>query len=705
MAYSPTTNGRKVLQNYRTKLTPDSEFESQLGSLLAEGEIFVKMGAGSTEKAKKVDSSLWILASDGVTPVKFVSEERVKELVQTGASDAVDNIISGVGLDTGSNAGKYIAKSGTNFLNNATTVEGEISALDTALGSFSGAMEQNIADMSASTVADDNKVITDVTQSNGQITATASNITGVKLTGYTEGSDAKVADTDTLGQALGKLQGQINAMDLSEVGGSDGDVLTAVSEADGKVSATASALKDVKLTGYVKDTGATGDIAATDDLEDALSKIENGIAAAKASTTLSAGDNSMDVTTAATGTTVALNVKSGEKVIAVGQDGVYTDIKITALTSDEITALSDENVKEAYKLQDTTGGTLGDIIKIYKDSSLNSVTLSGDSTTGSQWMIYNYTLADGSTANTAVDVSRFLVEAEFKSGVTADANGVVHGVVDASSESFLTVGENGFKLAGVQSAIDTAVQNASGSIIESLDAEVTGASSDGRVTVVIAETDGKLSGATVTLSDLASASALTEEIARAKSAETALDGVVGSTKGASDETRTYTHSNSNYLTAATPTVKTDVEALDTVLGKAAESTQGAGDAVEFSSSNTVASNIQSLKARIAAAEAKSVSAAGDNTYITATTATTANGVEVQVSAITVNIADATSASTGLVDAWDVKEYAVYNYVDTTSNNANLINLSTTTDSNGRKVIDFKNMIVDCGEFTATQSGS
>lgn len=695
MAYTPTTNGRKVLQNYRTRLTPDSAFTSQLGNLLAEGEIFVKMGMGTGDEKKK-DTSLWVLAGDGSTPVKFLSEEAVRDLVTTGASQGVGNIITSVGLGT---SGTYVDKEGTNYLDDATSVESEIAALDTALGSFSGAMEQNIADMSASTVADDNKVITDVTQTNGQITATASNITGVKLTGYTEGSDAKVADTDTLGQALGKLQGQINAMDLATVGGADGNVIVAVGEQDGKVSATSASLKDVKLTGYVKDTGATGDIAATDDLEDALSKLENGIAASQAATTLSASDESITVATAATGTTVALNVKSGEKVIAVGNDGVYTDIKISALTAEEITALNNANVKEAYKLLDTTGGTLGDIIKIYKDSSLNSVTLSGDSATGGQWMIYNYTYADGSTGNTAVDVSRFLVEAEFQSGVTADANGVVHGVVAAGSESFLTVDGDGFKLSGVQDAIDAAVSAATASTIEDLDAEVTGTSSDGRVQVVIAEADGVLSGVTVTLDDIASASALTEEIARAKSAETALDGVVGATKGASDETRSYSHSSSNYLTAATPTVKSDVEALDTVIGKAEETTQGAGDGVEFSSQNTVASNIQDLKARIAAAEAKTVSAVGDNTYISATTATTANGVEIEISAITSNIADATSAATGLVDAWDAKQYAVYDVQDTTTGGPNTVNVSTTTDASGRKVIDFTSMVVDCGEFT------
>ena len=309
MAYNPTTNGRKVLQNYRTKLTPDSAFTGQLGNLLAEGEIFVKMGTGTGDEAKKKDTSLWVLAADGSTPVKFLSEEAIRDLVTTGASEGVANIITSVGLGS---AGSYVDKEGTNYLDDANSVESEISALDTALGSFSGAMEQKIADMSASTVADDNKVITDVTQANGQITATASNITGVKLAGYADGSDAKIAATDTLGEALGKLQGQINAMDLATVGGADGNVIVAVGEQDGKVSATSSSLKDVKLTGYAKDTDATGDIAATDDLEGALSKLENGIAAAKAATTLNNTDHSINVTTAGTGTTVALNVKSGE---------------------------------------------------------------------------------------------------------------------------------------------------------------------------------------------------------------------------------------------------------------------------------------------------------------------------------------------------------------------------------------------------------
>ena len=688
MAYTPTSTGRKVLQNYRTKLSPDSAFESNLGNLIAEGEIFVKMGSGDTTDAAKSETSLWVLAADGVTPVKFISEKRIYEMISTGASEGVDNIIEAAGLDENSGELPSTWGTGSTYYDDNDTIIGAIENIDSALNSLSGVVDG----MDYELAADDNKVVTSLAQVDGKISGTSANITGIKLTGYTEGSDAKIADTDTLGQALGKLQGQINAMDLATVGGSDGNVIVAVGEQDGKVSATSASLKDVKLTGYVKDTAATGDIAATDDLEDALNKLENGIAASQAATTLSAADESITVTTAATGTTVALNVKSGEKVIAVGNDGVYTDIQLSAITP------SSNNVKEEYALIGTDGSQLGTSVKIYKDSSLNSVTLSGDSATGGQWMIYNYTLADGTTADTAVDVSRFLVEAEFQSGVTADANGVVHGVVAAGSESFLTVDGDGFKLSGVQSAIDTAVANASGATLETLDAEVTGASSDGRVTVVIAETDGKLSGATVTLSDLASASALTEEIARAKSAETALDGVLGATKGSNDETRTYSHTNANYVSGTS--VKSDIEILDSVIGSEAETTSGAGDGVTFDSTNTVAKSIKDLKAQIAAAQsALTISAVDDDKYIATNVSTSSTGTVIGVSAITSNIADATSAATGLVDAYDAKQYAVYGVQDTTSG-AHTANVTTTSDSNGRKVIDFTSMVVDCGEFTS-----
>lgn len=71
---------------------------------------------------------------------------------------------------------------------------------------------------------------------------------------------------------------EIAKLDVDTVGGTDGDVLTRISETDGKISAVKSSLTDVKLTGYAADPTKTGAIAATDTLEQALNKIENTIA-------------------------------------------------------------------------------------------------------------------------------------------------------------------------------------------------------------------------------------------------------------------------------------------------------------------------------------------------------------------------------------------------------------------------------------------
>ena len=340
----------------------------------------------------------------------------------------------------------------------------------------------------ASSVSGDSKVVIDVTQDKGAITATAANLTGVKLDGYQEGTDADIAATDTLGEALGKLQAQINAMDLTVVSG-DGEVITAVSEADGKVSAEKAAIKDVKLTGYVKDDSKTGAIAATDDVEDALSKIENNIAAAQSATTLSAADKSINVVTAATGTTVALNIRSGERVLKLDSDatngGIYTDINVV-----KITESLPATVKERYELRDSDNVKIGESIDIAKDSHIVSITYITDTgDTHYQNLEYVYIDASGETKTEYVDISSLVLEAEFASGVTV-TNHVAHGVVDPASESFLTVGADGFKLSGVQNAINDA--------IDALDVAVINPG-EGKYIYAIEENDGKIaaSGANV----------------------------------------------------------------------------------------------------------------------------------------------------------------------------------------------------------------
>ena len=84
---------------------------------------------------------------------------------------------------------------------------------------------------------------------------------------------------------------------------------------------------------------------------------------------------------------------------------------ISKLSNAEVTALGDSKVQEAYKLVDEDNTTVGDVIKIYKDSSLKSVALNG------QILNFTYILADGSESTVGVDVSNFLAESEFSNGL------------------------------------------------------------------------------------------------------------------------------------------------------------------------------------------------------------------------------------------------------------------------------------------------
>lgn len=56
------------------------------------------------------------------------------------------------------------------------------------------------------------------------------------------GSNSKLANTDSIHLAFAKIQAQINAMDLTKVGGAEGDYITSVSEEDGIIIATSAKL-------------------------------------------------------------------------------------------------------------------------------------------------------------------------------------------------------------------------------------------------------------------------------------------------------------------------------------------------------------------------------------------------------------------------------------------------------------------------------
>ena len=480
----------------------------------------------------------------------------------------MDATQAAVGLDAD---GNHIASS-SHFTSAATTVEAEIASLAAALEA-----------LNYTKTVGESEVFSTITESEGKVSAETKNLTAVKLAGYAEGTDEDIAATDTLGQALGKLQAQINAMD-KDASAVNGQVVTTVSEADGKVSETKANVKDLQLGGYER-TNDTGAIASADTINVALSKIENQMTA----NDVENADGSINIKPSGSngGTDINVNIKDGEHVLAKdGGNGVYTNIAISAVTSSELASLG-TNVKEAYKLVGTDGARLGEYVKIYKDSALKEIYLGSsadtiDPTSGvitkhtvtdPQSLNYAYQLSDGTYTLVKVDVSKFLTENEFKSGVTVTAAGVVTGVVDALSEKVITaystqdgnttgnvlsVGEDGFKVDNIQNAINAAVGKAQTSI----DTAVT-SSAETLPHMSIAETvaDNGSKSYKFTTFDIASEHALDAEVVRAKAAEAALDGVLGSTKAEGSETRTWTKSGTHYVGSGV-TVKDDIVTLD-----------------------------------------------------------------------------------------------------------------------------------------------
>lgn len=422
----------------------------------------------------------------------------------TAVNITTDNTVNSGDVDTAiTNAineldGSVIAETGY-FVKSVTEADGKISGTTEALPSVN-------------TISEVGKPITAVSESLGSISATAGTINAE----YVDISYSAITATNVKG-ALAEIADEINAMD-KPASAEDGKVVTTVSETDGVVSETKANVKDLQLGGYSK-SSSTGAIASTDTINEALSKLENKAAAI----TIANEDGSINVTTGASGTDINVNIKSGEHVLAkTGDAGLYTDIKLSAVTPSSTT------VKEEYSLVATDGTVLGTNIKIYKDSSIVSITYITDPDDPKyQNLKYEYIDVSGNTQTEYVDMSSLVIEAEFQSGVTADASGVVHGVVDTTSEkdssnnSFLTVGADGFKVDGIKDEIDAK--------INALDATVgsTTVAIGKHVAVEVVENAGKLTALTVTEDDIASAQGLADEITARGNADTELSNRLG----------------------------------------------------------------------------------------------------------------------------------------------------------------------------------
>ena len=132
-------------------------------------------------------------------------------------------------------------------------------------------------------------------------------------------------------------------------------------------------------------------------------------------------------------------------------DKAISDLTIAKVEGAELNSLG-TNVREAYKLIDSNQTQHGNYIKIYKDSSLKSVSLV------EQELVFTYILSDGSENVVNVDVSKFITENEYGNGLQ-EINHIISaklGEDTATNKNFLELeGEEEGKKSLVVRSVDT----------------------------------------------------------------------------------------------------------------------------------------------------------------------------------------------------------------------------------------------------------
>ncbi len=384
----------------------------------------------STTGIKDYVINLQNVAREDLLEKEIQDREDADEAIQA----EIDAIETAVGLSTG---GTYVPGDGK-YTSGATSTQDAIDKLDDALASavtdLEDAIEEAINELDAtvSATSTNSYMTVQVVEENGKLTSVS-------------------LDDSALNAA-------IEAMDLGEVHEA-GKAIVAIQEEDGVVTATAGTV----AAQYVDVADTAGKFTGTT-VETVLAEIDTAYKAADAAIV-------GDATTS--GDTLG---KLEDRIDELEADAKeYHIVKTT-------TGLP-EAIKERYSLVDADGNVSGDTVDIPKDShivSINYITTSGDP--HYQNLEYVYIDASGNTQTVYVDMSQLVLESEFASGVTS-IDGVVRGVVDPASETFLTVGADGFKLSGVQDAIDDA--------IEALD--YTDTASTGQYVSKVDEADGVIS--------------------------------------------------------------------------------------------------------------------------------------------------------------------------------------------------------------------
>jgi hypothetical protein len=246
------------------------------------------------------------------------------------------------------------------------------------------------------------------------------------------------------------------------------------------IAAALTELRDTKveteeLEDYVTELAFTSTIGNIEDGQTIVGLIADAQSAAQAAATTIAEkqDGHVVVSVSQDDETKALTYTISENDIASAShvDGLGETVstlsnelstlkqQVKPYTLGQVT-VTETNVKEAWGLFE--GDTqVGGTIKVYKDSSLESVELiateavhSDGTLTTLHSLRFVYILSDGSKSTVNLDVSTFLSEAEFKDGLEVKSNGEVAVKVSESSEQYLTVSAEGLAVTGIDAAFE-----------------------------------------------------------------------------------------------------------------------------------------------------------------------------------------------------------------------------------------------------------
>ena len=388
---------------------------------------------------------------------------------------------------------------------------------------------------------------------------------------------------------------KINNLDVTDTK-VNGSFVTAVSETDGKifVSRASIASNDKTITVTAANDGSIDLSANIDGTTILADKATGKLSVANSALVQYVGSDAVKVSEAVDNKkTISLEINSNDKVLSQSANGLLANVSISYDKENRLIKLLGNNSAEIASIDASEfikDGMLAGESVFMATATTQSVTIKEQTkefsglTIGHHYIVFLFATSDGKTTTyswDSLDATDIIDVYEAGQGLSLSDDKHTFSVkIDNTTETFLSLTDNGVKLSGVQDAINTAKSDIVGDAaaeyntlgkledkIQDVDKKASAAhtsvntKTDGHVTVNVetkTSADGiSYSAVTVAENDIASATGLTAEITRAKAAEDKIEASVGLNADGSHKTTT-----GNYTSTAT-TVVEEIAALDT----------------------------------------------------------------------------------------------------------------------------------------------